>query len=1015
MHSTTSKNPSRSGLLITLVGIALIILPATMLGGVLASPLAVEPQVTGVASSTVIPCLPVGPGNLGADNPSPYSIEQEVWLYYTGTPTKARLIAYEFQAAGTAGREIWVNGHKIGNATGTRSGDSLCRGFDGRTALSWDIPDVAWLTPGRNLVKITLDPGQTPQTAWGLSRVQIEVSGPDVDGRQYSQVTVPSTYFNNWQGYWNQGTWTHIMVPRTYNAATPTPLLIASHGYNSNGLEAMQDFADAAEAKGWLVAASDEHGEVNNGFYAIDSNTHMPVLTDGERTMGSRASQWDVFDIVNYMKAHYDVDPSRIYLVGHSMGGMTALLSGARWTDTFAAVVSDSSPTDLVQWDQETADTASPYYSLILNAAIERECGQYNPTDHNLTGRRTWDLYPFEFQRRSAVQFVANFKHLPLLILHPQSDEKVPTHDASDLYTRIQRFEPDHVELVYFPGQHGDRIADHANYTLNWLSQFTRPADYVPQDISFALDWTGSHFWMNVQMSSTSLNEAHWVRVNRASFDRAGKVIQVDAENLMPLTGDPAYLGAYPPTNLTVKLTFDLARMGLPTSGPYTVERINKDDGTMAAPEFPTASNGALQVSLAQGATMLRITAGNQPPSMATLELRRGLNGYNGVSDTYLSSWEPTTAKGASASLYVHHTGSVAALNPLFRFDLSPLPAGAHVRFALLNVRVTDNGGTGQVDFPAELYELNRSWRESDATWNQAMAGQPWASPGAEGVPGDRSATLMDYREFVADPDATVHYGFDVTASVQRWLADPSSNRGLILRSGPQAQPESLYNDVVILGSSENSDATNKRPRLILFYTMQTPTATPSPTPTATSTATATPTITPTPTVTRTPTPTSTPTATPTPATGTVIGAVFLDGNRNGQQDAGEVGLPGRLIYLEQGEQLYNATTGSDGHFAFTDVVPGVWSVRAVLPPGYETTTGNNPFTVLVSVGAQVEVEIGTAPEPTATPTSTATPTPTETPTMTATATPTETPTATATPTATPWRLFLPLVLAGEG
>ena len=542
------------------------------------------------------------------------------------------------------------------------------------------------------------------------------------------------------------------------------------------------------------------------------------------------------------------------------------------------------------------------------------------------------------------------------------------------------------------PAQHGDRIADYQNYTLNWLSQFTRPADYVPQDISFALDWTGSHFWTKVQMSSTSLTEAHWVRVNRASFDRAGKFIQVDVENLRPETGDPANLGVHQPTDLTVKLTFDLARIGLPASGTYTVERVNKDDGTLAPPQFVTAANGAVQVAVGAGAYLLRITAGNRPPVMATLELRDGLNGYNGTTDTYLDAWATAAVRGTSASLYVQRDHAQPVYSPLLRFDLSALPAGATVRFAVLNLRVITGTGTSEVPVPVELRTLNRAWREDQATWQQAAAGQPWAKPGAEGVPADRAADLLDYREIPVTA-ATVNYGFDATGAVLRWLADPASNRGFMLRSAPKAKPEADYSNGIQFGSSDNYDASNKRPRLLLFYTTEQPTPTPSPTPTATATATATPTITPTPTVTPTPTQTSTPTATPTPTRGTVAGEVFLDTNRNGARDGGEPGLPGRLIYLEQGAEIYNTTTGGDGRFGFNDVLPGLWSVLAVLPSGYETTNGVNPRPVLVASGSQVDVTIGTAAK--------LTDTPTPTPTATITLTPTHTPTATATATAT--------------
>ena len=981
----------------------LVALVASLLSGGFPWQVYATAQVTTAASSTVIPCLPVGPDYLVAPSATPYEMTQQVELPWTGAATSARLVAYEFGAPTGYGRNIYVNGQKIGTATGTRNGQTLCRGFEGLEPLVWEF-DPGILVPGANTVKINLDPANADQ-GWGLSRVQIEIAGPDIDGPSHKQITIASSYFNNWLDYQNEGAWTHIMAPSSYDPADPTPLLITAHGYNSNGLAALLEYRQAAEARGWLLASADYHGEVNNNFFDIDPATGDPRLRVGLQTMGARASQWDVLDVIRYMQAHYNVDPTRIYLVGHSMGGMTALLTAARWTDLFAAVVSDSTPTDLVQWEAQTyADGAT------VNVAIQRECGLYSEPYHYVMTRRDHEAYPFEFQRRSAVDFAANYKHLPLLILHPESDTLVAPHLADDLYRSTQRYHPDHVEQVWFPGNHGDRIADYANYTLDWLGQFQRPAGSVPEEISFAIDWSGSHFWMGVELSADTLREAHWVRVNKASLDRRGKVIQADVENLMPETGVYGAGGVQPPTNLTVNLTFDLSRMGLPTSGPYTVDRINKDTGDFEQ-FFVTAADGRLRFSLSQGAYMLRISAGNQPPIMQQLRLRQGVNGYSGADDTYLDAWEPTSAFGGNTTMLLRHTDSSPIHKPLLRFDLASVPTNAHLRFAVLNVRATYiNGSAGQI-MPVEVHALNKSWSESTATWELASSGNSWTEPGAEGVPADRSAEVSDYRELSQKAEDLVRYGFDVTAEVAGWLANPASNHGVMLRSAPEVYPEAGAKSSISLGTAETD--VNRRPELILVYTTDDPTPTPTDTPTVTPTPTHTPTPTPTATPTETPTATSTAAATPTatatatPTNGQIAGLVFMDQDRNGQQDVGEIGLPGKIIQLRQGDTVVdNVTTGEDGRFMFGNVAPGTWQVYASLPLGYVvTTSAGNPATTIVTPGSLIELSFGIALSPTATPT--ATPIPTETPTATAT----ETPTATATPTPTPRLYYVPLML----
>lgn len=977
------------------------------------------PRANGYATSSVIDCLPVGKDYLEPDHqPSPYWIEQTVVLNWTGTATAAQLVAYEFNAGGTWGHDIYVNGHKIGTATATRNSETLCRGFEGKEPLTWPI-DPSWLVQGENKIKITVESVLADQS-WGLSRAQIKVTGPDVGGPRWTQVTVPSTYYFNWkslvQGTWkpyqNEGTWTHIRIPAGYDPDTPAPLLIAAHGFNGNGMEMMRIFAEPAEARGWLMAAADYHGEVNDGFFTLGSSGE-PYIKVGAQTMGSRASQYDILDIVNYMKANYSVDASRVYLVGHSMGGLTALMAGAKWPHVFAAVVSDSGPTELAEWEYDTRLTDPPGMTPngAINTAIQRETGAFFPDTHLLRQMRRPYMYGFEYARRSPQQFALNFKHLPLLLQHPESDTKVHRHHAEDMYLKVTYHQPDRAELRWFPGDHGTPLINRAPDIAAWLSQFQRQPDEAPQHNSFVLDESGRVFWMGVQLSSDAVSvnpsntalqtEAHFTRVWDATYDVAGQSLAVDAENLKPETGDPGFFGAEPPKDLTVQLVFYLDQIGLPRSGPYTVERINKDTGEFSL-SYVTASDGILRVPMPKGAFMYRIVAGDRPPSYQVLHLQRGLNGYNGAVDTHLSSWARDTNYGSS-DLYVHHEGSVPIKASLLRFDLASLPPNAVVRFAVLSVLVTATPPNAN-QMQTEVYRMHRAWDPATATWNRPKTGASWSAPGAEGVPGDRSGTPGDMRYLLANPSGYnyLRYGFDVTDVVRAWQSDPASNFGVMLRAGEVKSRWTEVREGFRLASAEYGIIAD-RPKLTIVYTLEQPTPTPTYTPTPTSTFTPSPTPTDTPTPTPTPTDTPTPTATPTPVAGRIDGLVFADDNRNGTQEAGESGRPGLLVYLKQGEVVKdNVITDGDGRFSFPEVPIGEWTVELNVPPEHEVTTAQgNPIQVSIAPGAQVPVSFGIALIPTPTPTATATPTPS----------PTATPTLTPTPT--PWRVYLPLLTRG--
>jgi len=77
-----------------------------------------------------------------------------------------------------------------------------------------------------------------------------------------------------------------------------------------------------------------------------------------------------------------------------------------------------------------------------------------------------------------------------------------------------------------------------------------------------------------------------------------------------------------------------------------------------------------------------------------------------------------------------------------------------------------------------------------------------------------------------------------------------------------------------------------------------------------------------------------------TPTNSAIGDFVWLDGNENGVQDSGEVGIAGVAVDLvtcsEPPGVLESDTTDSDGHFLFTDILPGDYRLRFALLPGYE-------------------------------------------------------------------------------
>lgn len=125
-----------------------------------------------------------------------------------------------------------------------------------------------------------------------------------------------------------------LFVPGGYDPATPTPLLVSLHGLGRSydWLMGYQGLLDDAEARGYLVVTP--LGYTRQGWYG---SRH----TDFEqRVLGVEAerSEQDVMNVLARVREEFNVDPGRIYLWGHSMGGAGTWHLAARHPELWAAI-----------------------------------------------------------------------------------------------------------------------------------------------------------------------------------------------------------------------------------------------------------------------------------------------------------------------------------------------------------------------------------------------------------------------------------------------------------------------------------------------------------------------------------------------------------------------------------------------------------------------------------------------------------------------------------------------------
>ncbi len=115
-----------------------------------------------------------------------------------------------------------------------------------------------------------------------------------------------------------------LYIPKSYDARTARPLVVMLHGALGNEKTYFSDLYDAAlvkgeaEKRGWIFAAPSGRGRFT-GY-------------------GNDEAQTDVIKVIGLVKRDYQIEASKIYLTGHSMGGAGTWMVAAAKPELFAAI-----------------------------------------------------------------------------------------------------------------------------------------------------------------------------------------------------------------------------------------------------------------------------------------------------------------------------------------------------------------------------------------------------------------------------------------------------------------------------------------------------------------------------------------------------------------------------------------------------------------------------------------------------------------------------------------------------
>ena len=199
-----------------------------------------------------------------------------------------------------------------------------------------------------------------------------------------------------------------ISVPDDYDENVPTPLIVSLHGYTGNGARtaAYMGLDEAVDDYDFLLISPngmrEPGGDENPYWNASDACCNFY----GEET----DDVGYIMSIINEMKSRYNVDPLRVYLVGHSNGGFMSYRMAYEHSDTIAAIASLAGANHVEQRDPPpypvhilqihgTADSTIRYgggeiqenrYPSALGSV--RRWANYNGCEQDGRGREQRDL-----------------------------------------------------------------------------------------------------------------------------------------------------------------------------------------------------------------------------------------------------------------------------------------------------------------------------------------------------------------------------------------------------------------------------------------------------------------------------------------------------------------------------------------------------------------------------------------------------------------------------------------------
>jgi dipeptidyl aminopeptidase/acylaminoacyl peptidase len=216
-----------------------------------------------------------------------------------------------------------------------------------------------------------------------------------------------------------------LVTPPDFKPGQMYPTIVEVHGgpewaWWSGWLGSWHEWAQLLASNGYVVSLPNPRGSTGQGW----------KFTEANRDDWGGGDFHDIMDGVDYLIDQKIADPNRLGIGGWSYGGFMTSWAVTQ-TDRFKAAVVGAGVTNLFSFEGTTDITPTFLRNYFLDLPFARRA---------------------DYDSHSAMTFLKNCK-TPSLILHGESDERVPTSQGWEFYNGLRMLGVP-AEMVTYPREH---------------------------------------------------------------------------------------------------------------------------------------------------------------------------------------------------------------------------------------------------------------------------------------------------------------------------------------------------------------------------------------------------------------------------------------------------------------------------------------------------------------------------------------------------------------------------------